>query len=277
MRFTDGTSFPHPVLSSTTSDFSDAEFSADLTVAEDMKTGALDVRYSVNVSEPTIAKFLEQGVAALGLFVECLDTFHLELRRISWPVGTTDFAAGKLLNRVSIRPLIWMESSIPNWEPPTIHPEFEMPIAINRGAIIAIGDEFVISVGQAKLAPVESIFELDSSPDVPPGTITVDLERDRITILTDKATHQTILTLRGQASGKELLLNAVYLPVVMEVLDALRDGDQAYRAHRWYNPFMARCDAKGIDPTAQLPLMEAAQKLLDLPAQKLEQIAKGMT
>ncbi|MBC7140003.1 MAG: hypothetical protein H5U17_15020 [Defluviimonas sp.] len=90
-----------------------------------------------------------------------------------------------------------MNDKLAGWDPGTIHPEFSPPVDLGRGDIIAIGEEHIISVGQAKLAPIESIFELDRSPDIPEGTLQVQLERDRITILAGEKTHETIMLFTG--------------------------------------------------------------------------------
>ena len=168
--------------------------------------------------------------------------------------------------------MIWLKSDLPSWDPGTIHPEFSPPLSLAHGDIIAIGDEHIISVGQAKLTPIESIFELDRSPDVPEGTLRVELERDRITILSGEKTHEIILLLREQAKGKPVVMNAVYLPAVMEVLDALSDGAEQYEGYRWYAPFIARCDSRGIDPSAGSSILESAQTLLDSPVGVLAQL-----
>ena len=143
---------------------------------------------------------------------------------------------------------------------------------LHMGTSSQSGSEHIISVGQAKLAPIESIFELDRSPEVPEGALRVELERDRVTILAGEKTHETILLLREQAKGKPVVMNAVYLPAVMEVLDALSGGAEQYEGQRWYAPFMARCDAKGIDPSAKPSILESAQTLLGGPAGALAQL-----
>lgn len=275
MRFSEGTRFPHPVLAPGTGDFTAGEFDMDFTVYEDPKTGAMTLEHSTILTENGIIDLVERGRASIGCFVKCRDTYYSELRTLTWPKGRSDFSAGKLLNRVSLRPLIWLTSDLAGWDSGSIHPEFSPPVSLKCGDIIAIGEEHIISVGQEKLAPIESIFELDRSPNVPEGTLRVELERDRITILAGEKTHETILLLREQAKGKPVVMNAVYLPAVMEVLDALREGAEQYEGLRWYSSFKARCDARGIDPTAGTSILENAQSLLDSPAQLLAQLVKG--
>ena len=269
MRLSEETRFPHPVLGLETGDFAAGELDVEFTSVEDRESGALTLKHAITLTEPEIRHLVETERAAAGYFARCADTFFAELRPMSWPQGRSDFAAGKLLNRVSLRPMIWLLEDLSDWDPGTINPEFSPPVTLDRGDIIAVGTEHIISVGQAKLKPIESIFELDRSPDVPEGTLQVDPDRDRITILAAPRTYETIRLLREQADGRPVVMNAVYLPAVMEVLDALRMPDDGYQGRRWYQTFLAKCDAKGIDPSADSSILESAQRLLDCPADSL--------
>lgn len=269
MRLSEETRFPHPVLGLETGDFTAGRFEVEFTSIEDRRSGALTLEHRITLTEPEIRHLLETEQAAAGCFVRCADTFFAELRSMSWPLGQSDFAAGKLLNRVSLRPIVWLLEDLPEWDPGTINPEFSPPVSLDRGNIVAVGAEHIISVGQAKLKPIESIFELDRSPDVPEGTLQVDLDRDRITILADPGTYETISLLREQARGRPIVMNAVYLPAVMQVLDDLRMSAEAYEGRRWYQTFVAKCDAKGIDPSSDSSILESAQKLLESPTKSL--------
>lgn len=275
MRFSDETRYPHPVLSHNTGDFTTGEFDLAFRVHEDPKTGALTLNHRIVLTETSIQGLVETGKASIGCFVRCADTYYSELRMLTWHSGRSDFAAGTLLNRVTLRPIIWLNDNLWGWSPGTIHPEFIQPINLERGSILAIGDEHIISVGQAKLAPFESIFELDCSQDIPEGTFQVDVDQERITILASEKTYDVIIYLRAQADGRPVVMNSVYLPVVMEVLDALQGSDgKLYEERRWYSPFMARCDALGIDPNADGSILENAQRLLDGPAKGLTQLVE---
>lgn len=272
MRISDETRYPHPVLAQDTGDFTVGEFDMKFMLSEYLATGALSIQHEATLTEEGIRELVESGKASMGCIVRCADTYHNELRELAWPTGRTDFSAGALLNRVSLRPVVWLKKNLSGWNPGTIHPEFSPPVDLAGGDIIAIGAEHIISVGQAKLAPIESIFELDRSPDIPEGKLQVELERDRITILAGERTHENIMLLREQKAGKPIVMNAVYLPAVMEVLDALQSGADQYEQWRWYAPFMARCDARGVDPKKDTSIFESAQKLLDSPASGLEQL-----
>jgi hypothetical protein len=274
MRISDLSRFPHPVLSPYTGDFTSGEFDVQLRASEVPETGALGLEYEISLTEQSVQNLVETSQAAVGCFVRCSDTYFTELRRMSWPKGRLDFQAGSLLNRVSLRPLVWLESTLEQWDPGTIHQEFSPPVSLDRGDILAIADEFIINVGQAKLAAIESIFELVSSLDVLPDQIKIDLDRDRIAILVAPKMYETLGLLRGQVQGRHVMMNAVYLPAVMDVLDSLRGGTTQYESFRWYNPFMARCDRHGIEPSPGISIFESAQKLLDMPASALSALVQ---
>lgn len=269
MRLTEYSRFPHPVLTRESNDFSIGGFDVAFSVIEKPETGALTIDYQITLTEREIQTLVASGRAVVGCFVECQDTYFTELRRLSWPRGIIDFAPGALLHRVTLRPFIWPQSDVPEWHPEHAHPEFEPPLSVAAGDPIAIGPEYVLSVGQAKFAPLESIFELRKAENVPDGYFKVDPDADRIAILTAPDTFDTISLLREQRSGLPLLLNAIYLPAVMEVLDIVRAGSTDYSDRRWYSAFSAKCDAKGIDLESAQSLLETAQELLEKPAQHL--------
>lgn len=270
MRFSQDTRYPHPVLTPTTGDYLAGEFDMSFRYQEDPSTGALSVFHEIQLTEAGIRSLVEGNKASVGCFVRCDDTYHTELRSLAWSSGRSDFAAGALLNRVILTPLVWLKDSVSSWNPGSIHSEFAPPLNLEKGDILAIGEEHIIQVGQAKLTPIESIFELNQSSDVPEGTIRVETEGDKITILVGPETHQTIMVMRGRTDGKPVVMNSIFLPAVMEVLDILKQDSVAqYAGCRWYTPFTARCDARGVDIAASTSLLEDAQKLLDNPLQSL--------
>lgn len=268
MRFSENTRFPYPVLGLNTGDYDHGSFDADFISSEDFNSGALTLEYKITLNVNEIKNLLQLNKATVGYFVRCTDTYYTDLKTMSWPEGRTDFTAGLLINRVTLRPLIWLLEDVSNWDSGTINKEFLRPIKLNKCNIIAVGNETIITVGQAKLKPIESIFELEKSTAVPEGTFQVDLERDKITIIADPMTFDSICQLRQSDQGRRVIMNSIYLPVIMEILDAIREPDDL-QDYRWYETFIAKCDHIGIDPNNLNSNLEGAQKLLDKPANLL--------
>jgi hypothetical protein len=72
-----------------------------------------------------------------------------------------------------------------------------------------------------------------------------------------------------------LLINAVYLPAVIEVLDLIGADAEQFSGRRWFSPFMAKCVARGIDPASGPSLLESAQLLLGSPERELARLAEA--
>lgn len=272
MKFSDDMRFPHPVLTAETGDFTEGVFQLDTQIEEIIETGKVSLNYTINLTEQSIRKLVEGGEATVGIFVRCGDTFYSDLRALGWPKGTIEFEKGSLLSRVTIRPVIWLSQALPKWIPENVHPEFTVPLNLGVGDILAFDDEQILSVGQAKLAPMESIFSLVASPDQPEGKLSIKLDAEKITIFAGEETHKMINALR-HSSAKAALLSSIYMPAVMEVLDALRDDPDIHENRRWKQPFSAKCIAAGIDYGGSL--FENAQALLELPITRLGLISEA--
>ncbi len=272
MKFSDDMRFPHPVLSAETGDFLSGGFTVETVVEEILETGKVSIKCEITLDEPSLRELVETGMATVGMFVRCRDTYYSDLREIGWPSGTVEFEGGTLVNRVTVRPIIWLSQPLPGWTPPDVHPEFPLPLSLAAGDIVAIDEEQVLSVGQAKLAPMESIFALVSSPEEPEGRLSVKLDAEKITIIAGEETFRMVNLLR-YSPGRAAALSSIYLPAVMEVLDALRADPGAYDQKRWKTPFAAKCTIAGIDCDGGL--FENAQTLLEHPIAGLQRIAEG--
>lgn len=272
MRIPENTRFPHPVLGLDTGDFVVGEFSVQIEVIENRSTGAVTLEHAITLTESGILALVESNKASVGCIIKCADTFFSDLRQIAWSTGKTDFSPGLLLNRVSLRPIVWLKTDLNEWNPGTIHHEFEPPLSLNNGDIVAIGEELIFSVGQAKLAPIESIFDLVRSESISEGMFEVDTTGHRIVLLVNEKMFQTLAQLRSITDGPEILMSSIYMPAIMEVLDALRNTDQSYEHLRWYQPFLAKCDLKGVRLESNMSILEAAQILLERPVARLSKL-----
>ena len=275
MRIPENTRFPHPVLGLDTGDFVVGEFSVQIEVIENRSTGTVTLEHAITLTESGILALVESNKASVGYIIKCADTFFSDLRQIAWSTGKTDFSPGLLLNRVSLRPIVWLKTDLNEWNPGTIHHEFEPPLSLNNGDIVAIGEELIFSVGQAKLAPIESIFDLVRSESISEGMFEVDTTGHRIALLVNEKMFQTLAQLRSITDGPEILMSSIYMPAIMEVLDALRNGDQSYEYLRWYQPFLAKCDLKGVRIEPNMSILKAAQILLERPVARLSKLVGG--
>lgn len=266
MRISEETRYPHPVLSPGSTDFAHGEFKVRFQCEEALATGRVTLRYWIQLDHPDLAALVQAGVARVGTYVRCQSTYYSSLESMTWPQGEVGFPEGELLDRVYIRPIIWLTRTISDWNPNDVNPEFESPISLNEADIIAIGEEVRLNIGRAKLASVESIFAMRVSDELLPGSIDIDPDGNKVTILAHPEAFRQINALRANNQGRATALAAVYLPAVMELLDRLRSSD--FDNRRWKAPFEAKCDALGVklgDEAATSNRLTDAQKLLNHP------------
>lgn len=265
MRVNEQMRFPYPVLWAQTTDYANGEFAAILHFQENLNTGQLTLSYSMLLNEPSLQRLLEGRQAAVGLFVSCGETYYNTLLPISFPNGTLEISAGLLKGRVVIRPLMWAVEQITSFRSPNLHAEFGSgAVRFPKGGILALTDEIVIHVGREKLQNMGSIFALSVDDEVPPDQFRVQLEGENIKIVAARAACERMHALRGIANGRAVLLNAVYLPVLMEVLASLREEGELYEGKRWHRVFTARMDHLDIKVESE-KYLENAQKLLKAP------------
>ena len=266
MKINDTMRFPHPVLSADTGDYASGDFSIEITeLAEAPSNDQVTVSYTAALTEPGLRAAVARGVATAGIFVTCLDTYYSRAIPLGLEGRRFAFDPGALVGRVEIRPLVWATADIPAFSLANCHSEFgggTMPIS--AGDILAIGELQRLSIGREKLAQMDTIFSIVKDGTLPANQLSVNLDADRIQILVADNIHQKVNELRAKTFGHSIVLNGVYLPAVMQVLDILRTGGGEYENQRWHRIFTAKCDHLGVN-TREPDLWRDAQNLLNDP------------
>jgi hypothetical protein len=274
MKINEGTRFPHPVLSSETGDYQNGEFLIDVMVEEALQPSQVTLHCTVTLTEPTLSAAVADGNAAVGLFVTCLDSYLSRPVTVGLAGGPLSFEPGELIGRVTLRPMIWSRKAITEFSLANCHPEFGTGfIGLPAGSVLAVDDPITINVGREKLAQMETIFSLVEAPHLTNGRLAVELDSERIKILAAADIYQQLNSLRGMGTGNRIVLNSVYLPAVMEVLNILQGGASGYEGRRWHRVFMAKCEHLGIK-LANADLWFNAQRLLEMPFLEISKSAE---
>ncbi len=261
--------FPHPVLSDGNDDFLSGNFDLQIAEVRESTDGNVEIDFQLSLASSDVQALIDDGSALAGAFIRCQDTFFSELRAAGEASGTWQFDHGSLHGRVEVKPAIWLTKPLENWSAESLNPEFGVAVSIRGSEIIGLANDIVFSIGQDKLRRFESIFELVPSDDIPKGRLKLDLLADAIRIIAPVDLFKSIEQLRGSKGGKPLLLSAVYMPVVMEVLESIRgQGGSGFEDRPWYRVFSAKCEHLNIDIDGA-PLLESAQRLLGSPVEKL--------
>lgn len=276
MKIDDRTVFPWPVLREGSEDYRTGSFRSALTAVEVPSGDNVIFEYSLEVSAPPLEGLIAAGIGAAGVFIRCADTCLARLVALSLPVGTFSIPRTELMGRVMVRPMVWTTREVRNFHIMGCHEEFGSgEFVLPQGAILAWNDEVQINVDPEKLRQIETIFTLAKSDSLDPETFDLDLETDHIRILVAPGIYETVNRLRKLQTSRPVVLNSVFLPAVMEVLDQLRGDEGTHEGKRWYRVFRAKCDHLGIDP-ADPELWKDAQSLLETPFETIELLKESI-
>lgn len=269
MKINNETRFPHPVLSAETGDYNSGDFQISITVDEALQPSQVTLHCHVTLTQPTLLEMVRSGDAAIGMFITCLDSYLSRPVTVGLEGGALAFQPGELIGKVILRPMIWSRRSLPNFSLVNCHEEFGAgAIELGAGTILALDEPVVINVGREKLAQMDTIFSIAEAKNLADGQLAVTLDSERIKILAASDIFQQLNTLRGNGTGSKIVLNSVYLPAIMEVLNTLKDGSNGYEGLRWFKVFNAKCEHLGINPESP-DLWQSAQKLLDMPFKEI--------
>ena len=270
------TRFPYPVLENDTNDYVTGDFSVGIEISESVKTGGLLIKHDVLLTEEEINKLVSKNIAKVCLYVTCLETYYNKLHKLSGLVGSFEIGKGLLSGNVTVLPLVVLTEDIENYSNNNFHEDYEnLGFQLDEGSILAIGEDYLINVGREKLAPIETIFDLAVSDAVPPGQYSVNLDMEKITILAEKTTFDSIYNIRNSSPGKSIVLNSIYMPVLMEVLSVLQQDQGPYQDKRWFKIFQAKCVYENIN-IENTELLKDAQKLLKSPFKRVIQVMNEM-
>ena len=259
--------FAHPVLSSKSTDFRDALFDADFEFT--MTDNNLDIVASLTLKCPDLNSLLGSGGAGSGFFLICPSTYTNRLIEMAPGHKEHRFNASDFFGTVRLRPVVWSKEERKQWRSEYLNPEYGGSADFPAAALLAVGDEQPFSVDRERLRPFESIFRLAALDQLPPGEIAVDTDADKIIIQVHSQTKESIEGIRNNRVGRSILLNAVYLPAVMQVLNDIASDRSHCENRQWFRVFEAKSVARGID-LDRPEFLRDAQRLLDLPFRAVE-------
>lgn len=269
MKLSDDMLFGHPVLSAVSDDYRDALFEAEFGV-EIEGEDTLKVEATIRLNCPDLDDLLEQGAAGCGFYLIGRQTYQNRLIEMSPGTAVHTFNAAHFFGTLQLRPVVWSKESRAGWFSLFLHPEYGGTADFPAAALLAVGEEQRFSVDRERLKPFESIFKLATTDGLQPGQIEVDATGDKIVIGVDAQTKASIEDIRNDPRGKTVLLNAIYLPAVMQVLTELAAPGASYEDKAWHRIFAAKCAQCGFDPARAKPL-DHAQLLLGYPFRKIDE------
>jgi len=270
MRINQLTKYPHPILSSENTDYVAGLFEVEISVDEDSANNSLLLQCDVTLNEGSIKSALTEESAKIGIDVHCGDTYRNSIHTLTLGENTIKFETGVLSGRVVIRPMIWTTIAIEGFYSSNFNPEYDdQTFSLDLGDLLAWDIEQIVSIGQKKLAPMDSIFQLARNEEIEDGQFDINIEGEKIQINASGKTYDHIHQQRQTSIGQAIVLNSVYFPTVIQVLTYLKkSGEGDYADRDWYQVFIAKCNHLNLDPQSTDVLSNASQ-LLNSPYTKV--------
>lgn len=275
MKLKGDTRFPYPVLASFTDDYPKAEFTFDVEpVQEIAETGEVDIKGELRLGEEFLNHAVAEEKLACGLYITCESTYFSEFIPISIGCWKATVGGGNLRGVVKLRAVIYVAADTLSIPAESTHYEFgEREFLLKQSSLVGISDEFEFEAGLDKLVPMESVFRLESNSHVDHGLFLVGTETQTIVIQVHPELYGSLNQIRTSDAGRRILLSALYLPCLMEVLDAASREKNDHL--RWYRAIESRCRQVGIDLDGK-DLLRKAQLVLGCPVGGVREAMEAM-
>lgn len=273
MRINSNMKFPHPVLCTVNDDYTGSSFAVEVEIDGSSKTDTIVLNYRIILDNDEIIRLIKDGQAEIRLFMTCKDTYYNHSFVLEYDCGTYSIKSHHLHGKVALYPVVVSCGDIANFKPLDLHEEYEgYDWNLVGGDVLAIGDGYDVLIDYHKLAPINTIFQIDKNNDVKDGEFSIMYDNEKIAIQASENTYNYIHQLRKSNSrNKAVCMNSVYLPAVISVLHELSISANDYEGRHWYKVFTAKCEHHGID-YKKPKLLEDAQTLLNSPFKNIEKL-----
>ena len=276
MRYDERKAFPYPVLCPYNGDYSEGLFEAE--VAYELSESGNDVQIDVafNLNQPLIKDCLVSGKAQYAIIVDSRDTYRRDVRLGSADKETLVYNRGQLRGSVDVSCFITAKEDIQSFSSPAFNEEFgNNGYEIRSGDVLALDEPKQFHVALEPFQEIGTVWELVEQPNVEMGSFEVGLDDELIQILVHPDQKRLLDSTMRSRDGKSLMMNAVILPVLIQVLSNMSHESHGYEGLKWYQVMIGQCAKHNIETRGMVEYLKPAQKLLKLPLKSLNKTHLG--
>jgi hypothetical protein len=266
MRYDESKSFPHPVLRPGSRDYVDSAFQATVRWGLSKDTQTITIEAFCQLSEPGIKDLVQRGQATFAILLESRETYFRDLITSSDPGIQQQYDGGRVKGRVELLPFIVTTEVVQGFRSGFFNPEYGPRFFdLSPGDVLALDTPRDFFVGQEVFASISSVFQLVEEDEVQTGEIRLDLDNELIQIRVSPKQKELLDNAREQRELRPLLLNAIYLPTLMQVLAYISKEPDEFADRKWFRSIKAKCDMVEITINDGIDLLAVAQELLKYP------------
>jgi hypothetical protein len=263
-------SFGYPVLRPHSDDYIRSAFQLDIDMNLSGKNPSFfSINFAFHCGVRDLTDLVFAKKAFFWLRVNCRATFYSKMIKVERE-GSLDFDFGDFRDVIDISGFIIASESC-TFRSGKINPEFGYDsFEIDVGQVLAHSDSVVYSVEKDFWRPIQSIFEYQPDERLNEGEFYVDLESESgcVSIRANVDLIKKLNRLERAASGKAILINSVFFPVVVQMIMAYQQSEESIADSRWGRILMAKAAARNLDLKNGNSFL-IAQRLLNFPLSQL--------
>lgn len=246
MRFDPAKSFPHPVLRPRSTDYERVEFEVEIEVERIEGTTAVRVAADFTMSDPDLLGLVEQEAARYLLVLRCPTTnFRRDLSSPT-PHVEQEFDRGEIAGELEITSFCVAAKRIPRFRAAQWNADYRgREFDLHEGAVLAMDDSVKHWIDTADDGHIGTIFKLVPYESAAHGQWSCEPTEDRVEIRMHPEDCRRFLDARkrvGSGSEAYYLMNGVYLPALLYLLDVVDSQPEEHEAKRWYASLETRLE-----------------------------------
>ena len=257
-----------------------AEFEVEIEVKKINNNSAIEVDAEFELSDGTILDLISTKAAHYVLLIKAPKAHFRDLIESHDHHVNKVYSKGELSGRVEFLPFVICSNELNSYESNCWHEVYDgRSFNIPAGAVLAEDVPKDYWIDNAEEAAIGSIFGTRPNSDLPDGRWRCVLDdENRVWIEMSFADSSRYSNARDRANNtpeSQYLMNGLYLPALITVLNEADMSPIDYREYRWFDSLNRRleeldCQLLGAEAADRLI---DAQKILDSPFAKMPLIA----
>ena len=273
--------YTYPVLSNDSNYYIGSAFVNDV----DMINRGFEVTFyfKVNIDNDELEQMLNDGDIVIVHHIECPKTSYRQAVETSNTEDTVSIGIGMIDNRIEIISFLVASKDIKSYKNESFSNFYKgFAFNINRGGIMAIGDEYTFHVTKThdELKEATSIFSIVQDLDSNNKSIQYILDKDKIIIKISKEAYELYVRLSSNKDIQPIMHSMIIVPGLIYILQILQQDREElfrYEERRWFRALRKACRLQDVDieNMVDVDVVELAQKLLDNPLNRAFEYLKS--
>jgi len=273
MKLNSQQGFPYPVLRPESDDYSKDKFIADYEVAALNNQLEIAVTYTLTNSE--MKDEIQNGNAVFVLIVSSPETFEQLTFTSQEDKNIYTIDSEKLRGRINLESYVMVKNNIQDFTSSTLNEEYsDFVINYESGDIFAQSLPESVSISRDYFNSIRNVIKFSLNKNIEKGRFEITLGQDDVIVELSEFLHNLYQQAKNTSQGKNILLNALWYPVIIYVVDALKDPNEKYE-YKWAEVIMAKIENIGINIEEESSY-QIATSLLNIPLLRLADIWKTL-